>query len=218
MVQHVELVARVGVHEALVFGQAQLQRQFFESRHGVLALLGAADADALETEQRLGDGPATIHFAHDVFLGHAHVTQEGLAEFLVAGKVTDRPQLDSRRAGFGQQEADAFLLLGLLVGAHQHEDVRGVLGQRGPGLLAVDDEMIAVQHRLGAQAGEVGAGVRLGVALAPDMLAGENLRQVVGLLFLGAVLDQQRPDHDDAHVRGAADAVQLKLLHEDDQL
>ena len=106
----------------------------------------------------------------------------------------------------------------VLVGADQQEDPVGVHRQRGPDLLAVDDVVVAVQHRLGPQRGEVGAGVGLGIALAPDMLAGQDLRQEALLLRLGAVLDQQRAEHDDAVVVGAGDAVALVFLGEDDLL
>ena len=41
------------------------------------------------------------------------------------------------------------------------------MGERGPGLLAVDDVVVAVTTARRAQVGEVGAGARLRVALAP---------------------------------------------------
>ena len=52
----------------------------------------------------------------------------------------------------------------------------------GPDLLAVDDPVVAVAHRARAQAGEVGAGGRLGEELAPDLLARQRLRRVAALL------------------------------------
>ena len=39
--------------------------------------------------------------------------------------------------------------------------------------------LVAVEHGPAAEVAEVGAGVRLGVALAPDVLAGEDAREVV---------------------------------------
>jgi hypothetical protein len=72
-----------------------------------------------------------------------------------------------------QQEADALLLLGFAVRAHQAEDHVGVLAQRGPGLLAVDDVVVAAgvdaAHGGGLDRRQVGAGARLGVALAPPV-------------------------------------------------
>src|SRR5882757_12033 len=52
------------------------------------------------------------------------------------------------------------------------------MGVRGPDLGAVDDVVVAVAHGAGFQRGEVGAGARLGIALAPVILAGENFRQI----------------------------------------
>jgi len=84
--------------------------------------------------------------------------------------------------------------------------------------LPVDDEVVAIHHGLGAQAREVRARVGFGIALAPDVLAREDLGQVVRALFFGAVLDQQRADHGDAHVGRAAHAPALLLFDENDEL
>ena len=85
------------------------------------------------------------------------------------------------------------------IGAHQAEDPVGVLGVRGPGLLAVHDE-VALAVVLGAELerGQIAAGVGLGVALAPDLFAGEDLRQEALLLGVGAELDEERADHEEA--------------------
>jgi hypothetical protein len=52
--------------------------------------------------------------------------------------------------------------------------------------------MVAVVVGAGLQRGEVGAGVRLGVTLAPADFAGADLWQVLALLFLGAKFEQRR--------------------------
>ena len=62
-----------------------------------------------------------------------------------AGDHLDRPRLDL--AGLmhvDQHEADALVLLGLRVGAHQAEAPVGVLGAGGPDLLAVDLPVVAL--------------------------------------------------------------------------
>ena len=89
-----------------------------------------------------------------------------------------------------------------------------VMCQRCPDLRAVDDEVIAIGHRLSGKAGKVGPGIRLGVALAPDVLAGDDPGQVALFLFLGAVAHQQRPDHGHALVRMACHAPAFALLDE----
>ena len=59
---------------------------------------------------------------------------------------------------------------------------------RRPDLLAVDHPLVAVELGAAPEVAEVGAGVRLGVALAPDVLAGEDAREEVLLLLVGAPL------------------------------
>ena len=97
-----------------------------------------------------------------------------------AGDQLDRPRLDARLVHVDQQEGDALVLLGLRVGAHQAEAPVGVLRAGGPDLLAVDQPVVALVLALGLQAGEVGAGAGLGVALAPAQLAADDRRQVLG--------------------------------------
>ncbi len=58
--------------------------------------------------------------------------------------------------------------------------------------------MIALVLGLGRKAGEVGAGARLGIALAPADFAARDLRQEMLLLLLGAELQQRRAEHGDA--------------------
>ena len=64
-------------------------------------------------------------------------------------------------------------------GAHQQQHQVGLVGARGPQLLAVDDVVVAVAHRARLELGGVGAGGRLGHAerLKADF-AGRDLRQV----------------------------------------
>ena len=80
-----------------------------------------------------------------------------------------------------------------------------MLGARGPDLLAVDDVVVALASRGGAQRQRVGAGGRLGDAegLQPQFAAGD-LRQIA-LLLLGAAVPQQRAHR--VHLRMAGGAV-----------
>ena len=93
----------------------------------------------------------------------------------VAADQLDRPGLDARRGHVDQHEADAFVLLGR-VGAHQAEAPVGLVGVGGPDLLAVDQPVVALVLAAGGEAGEVGAGARLRIALAPADLALDDLR------------------------------------------
>ncbi len=70
-----------------------------------------------------------------------------------------------------------------LVGAHQAEDHVGVLAQGGPGLLTVDDVVVAIAHRRGLDRGQVRARAGFGVALAPPVRTVQDARQPVVLLL-----------------------------------
>ena len=99
----------------------------------------------------------------------------------------------------------------------QEEPVRGVRGG-GPDLLPVDHVVVAVAARAGGERGEVRAGPRLGEALRPRHLAGEDARQVLAALLLGAVEDQRRPQHVGAGAADRRGAGARQLLLEDELL
>ena len=80
------------------------------------------------------------------------------------------------------------------VGADDQQAQVGEVGKAGPDLLAVDDEMVAVEHGLGFERSQVAAGVGLGKTLAPDFVARKDAGQVALLLRLGADGDDRRPD------------------------
>ena len=68
-----------------------------------------------------------------------------------------------------------------------------------------------------ADAGQVAAGVGLGPALAPDLVAARHRREVARLLGLGPVLEHGGGEQEDAvlaHPVGGAGAVVLLLEHE----
>src|SRR5262249_14332546 len=83
------------------------------------------------------------------------------------------------------------------------EDHVGVVRRGRPDLLAVDDEVVAVLDRRGAERGQVRARLWLRIALAPDDLAAQRRGDPAALLLLGAELEQRRRQHRDALVRQA---------------
>ena len=108
------------------------------------------------------------------------------------------------------------MLLRRRIGAHQAEDPVGIVGIGRPDLLAVDDKIIAVAFGAGLQRGEVGAGIRLGITLAPADEARGDLGQMLLLLRLVAELEQRRPQHPDAEARqrrARADFCHLLAQH-----
>ena len=113
------------------------------------------------------------------------------------------------------------MLGGLGVGAHQQKAPIGEMRARGPYLLPVDDEMIAVVDGTGAQAREIAAGIGLGKTLAPQFVGVQDPRQVALLLLLGAPMNEARAQQVQAararqDRRAGADIflVEDDLLHE----
>ena len=105
-------------------------------------------------------------------------------------------------------------LLGLLPrrGAREQQHQVGMLGARGPDLLAVDDVMVvAFAPRRGAQRQRVGARGRLGDAesLQAQFAAGD--RGQIGLLLRGAAVPQDRAHG--VHLRVAGGAVAAGGMH-----
>jgi hypothetical protein len=97
-----------------------------------------------------------------------------------------------------QQKRYSVLLLGRLIGARQAEHPVRILRERRPGLLAVDDILIALASRRGLERSEVGARARLGKALAPPVVEIGDAREVATLLRLAAEGDDDRSHHVDA--------------------
>ena len=105
------------------------------------------------------------------------------------------------------------------VGAGQEHHPVGDLREAGPDLLAVDDVGVPVALGPRLEGREVGPGVGLGIPLAPNLLAGEDLRQVAPLLRLGAVGGDGRPRHPHAEdVEDGRRPVADHLLVEDQLL
>ena len=171
--------------EPVEFG-AEKQRQ----RGGLVA--------SFETEQRLRDLPARVHRADDVVGSGARPGEEDLGELRVSIDHADRADLDSGLVERNQQEADAAVTGRFRIGAGQHENPIGAVGGRGPDLLAVDDPLRAVQPGASRQRGQVGAGSRLGIALAPDVLHRPDTGKEVLLLLLRAPHQQRVGEHLDA--------------------
>src|SRR3990167_7463019 len=85
------------------------------------------------------------------------------------------------------------------VGANETEAPVRPLGARRPNLLAVDQIVVALVFASRLQGSQIRAGPGLRVALAPLNFAAADGRNVLQLLFFGAVLEQGRAEHHDAH-------------------
>src|SRR6202021_4227755 len=102
---------------------------------------------------------------------------------------------DAPRFHVDEKKRNALLWPSLGTGAHQAEYPVGVLAHCVPSLLPIDYIVIALAHRAGPQRSEVGAGARLGISLAPPILAGDDSRQEVLLLRGARERHQHRRQH-----------------------
>ena len=188
----------------------------------LLQLVGEARSigiSPLELQQVLGVGPALALFADPVGDRHADVVEEDLVDFLLAlgGAIQGWQGHDgnARRLHVQQQEADAHLADGLVRGPHQAEHPVRPLGIGGPDLRAVQDIVVAIPLGLERQGGQVRSRARLGIALAPPGVGGQDPGQVFGLLLGGAEGHDHRGAHGQPHVRGRGRARQGHLHLED---
>ena len=111
----------------------------------------------------------------------------------------DRAYLHAGAVHRDQQESDPQLRPVKVSGADQAEDPVGDIGVGGPDLGPATDQVIPVAHGPHLQRGQVRSGLRFGIALAPEMLAGQDAGQIMRLLFRAAMPDQRRSAHRDAH-------------------
>ena len=163
-------------------------------------------------EQELGAVPAAVLLADQVLGRHLDVVEEHLVDLASAVHGLDRAHGDALGLHVDEQEGDAELLLGAGIGAAEAEDPVGILRQRGPGLLAVDDVVVALAHRRALEAGEVGAGAGLREALAPPVIERRHARQEALLLLRRAEGDDHRPAHRHVEGQRLRHAVELQLL------
>ncbi len=78
--------------------------------------------------------------------------------------------------------------------------------------------LVAVEVRARLHVGEIRAGVRLRVALAPDLLARDDRRQEAPLLLVGAEGDDGRAEQSLADVTEAAGSAGARVLLVEDHL
>src|SRR5262249_45003621 len=150
-----------------------------------------------------GNRPTLAARADDLRLRHPYVGEENLVELGLARHGSEWSHLDAGRSHREEQVADAEVLRGVGLGTDETENHVGVMRRGRPDLLAVDDEVVAVLDRRGAERGQVRARLWLRIALAPDDLAAQRRGDPAALLLFGAELEQRRRQHRDALVRQA---------------
>ena len=171
-------------------------------------------------ERRHRHLPAAADLADDVLDRHLHVGEEDLVELGLAGDLAERPHLDAGRVHVDEQVGEPGVALAVGIAARDEDAPVGDVRERRPDLLAVDDEVVALEResRGRAHGGEVGARVRLGEALAPDLLGREDLLQVLLLLGVGAVRDDRRAGHAEPDHAEVGRRLGARHLLEEDRL
>ncbi len=159
---------------------------------------GADQALALELPHDVVE--ALAHLAQHRIRRHAHVLerqQRGVRG--VHAELLEPLLADHALAVHVHQEQREAVVARVRVGLrHEHDEVRAMaVGDEGLG--AVDHVLVAVTHRPRLDAGDVGAGVRLGDAEARDALALDRRHEVPLLLLLGAEQEDRRRGHVGVH-------------------
>ena len=108
----VDLEPGQAIQKCGVFQQSARFRQLSQAAEPALAWARTADEEALETEQRLGDGPAVVELTDKAVYRNAHVVEEDFAEFFFSGDVANRADGDPVDSEIDKQEADPGLRFG----------------------------------------------------------------------------------------------------------
>jgi hypothetical protein len=162
-----------------------------------------------------------VELADQVLGRHLDVVEEHLVEVEVVGAHdrTEGAPGQARAVGGDHQAAQTVVLGSVGVGAHERQDEVGIVRTRGPHLLAVHDEAVAVQHRPRPQAGEIRPGVGLAHAQRSGHVAAEERDGPPPLLLLAAEHQQRRgDDRQPLWVEARVDVAPPHLLLVDEHL
>jgi hypothetical protein len=135
------------------------------------------------------DEPFALDGAQQVRHRHAHVVEEEFGRILrlVTDLLEVPSTLEAFALAFDQDQADALGLL-VRVGFRNHNDKVGQLSIADKGFLPIEDIVVAVAYRTGADALQVRSGTGLGHGDGADRFASDHLRQPVLFLILGAIV------------------------------
>src|SRR5262245_21510355 len=207
------LLARPAGEPAALLERRRQEAQIAREALGVGERAGAA----LVGEDRHRDPPALADLADQVLLRHAGVLEEDLAELALAGDLAQRPHRDAGGVELAEDERDAAVAVPR-IGAAEHEDPVGPWTESGPHLLAVQDEVVAVEHGAGLERRQVTARARLAEPLAPDLVAREHGRDEAPALRLAAVVNERRAEEADAEDVQDGRRVGARQLRLEDRL
>jgi hypothetical protein len=95
---------------------------------------------AFVLQQPFADGPPLVDFTDEVFLLGNCIVEKRFAERRRAADQANRFYRDAGLIHRQQYKTDAFVFRNVGIGSYQREHPVGVLGTRGPDLLAVDQK------------------------------------------------------------------------------
>ena len=150
-------------------------------------------------QQGIGEPPAAVHLADQIVGRNPYVVEEELADLVLAGQIQNRTHRDARRVEIDDQTAQPAMFRRAGIGAHQGKHPLRVMSPGLPDLVAVDDEVIAVETRGCFHRREVGSRIGFGIALRPFHLGAQNSGQMVRLLRFGPEIGDDRPDEIEPH-------------------
>ena len=162
-----------------------------------------------------GHLPALAKLVQAITVVDLQVVEDHLVKAGLASDLDQRPYRYpfAEGAADGHHEVGQAVVLVGLVGAQEDDHPLGEMGQGGPHLVTVDHPLVTLFLGKGLHAGEVGAGARLAEALAPDILAGKQLRQQrLPDLFAGVVEHRRRRHAQANHIRKEGCAGGLHFL------
>src|SRR5713226_4138921 len=144
---------------------------------------------ALEGERGDRDFPSFVERPDEVLLGHLDVVEKDLVEMVMPVHYDQRTHVDARRSHVvDDQVADALVLGRARIGAGEEKHLVGILRAGCPDFRSVNNEVIALEFGARLQTREIGTGARLGIALAPDIVAREDARKIMFFLLLARPL------------------------------
>src|SRR5436309_11968998 len=110
------------------------------------------------------------------------------------------------------------MLLRLRISAYDEDAPVGDVRPRRPDLLPVDHPLVTVEHRASPRARKVGPGARLGEPLTPDLVPGQDVREVALLLLVTAPHRDRRSGHAEPDHADVAGRLGPRCLFEVDAL
>ena len=156
---------------------------------------GALAAAPLEDEHGPGDRPPFIDLTDHVVVAELDVIEELLAELGVPVDLPDGLHGHAGLVGLDGEPGQAPMLRDVPVGPGQAHPVVGVIRPARPDLRPVEDPAVAIPGGPALDARQVRSGDRLGEELDPELVAGQDPRDVAAKELGRGVHEHGRAAH-----------------------